>query len=111
MEYRVKQFQDLETSKRSGIVWGFFWRGLVATLCSALGGGLIGGLLGLLVGVTNRYLHFAKTQEELLSIAEVLGTCGGIAVAIVVFWFYVAWLFRGRYFGYRIGVVQDEPRT
>lgn len=48
----VQGFRTLAFQTRLAVWWGFLWRGLVATIGSALGGSVAGGVMGLTAGMT-----------------------------------------------------------
>jgi hypothetical protein len=103
------QFHEIQASKRLAVAWGFFWRGLVASLCSVVGGGLAGGIIGFLVGISNSIFHIGASREAVMHFSQILGGVAGLIFGLAVFWFYVAWLFRARFGGYRLRLAADVP--
>jgi hypothetical protein len=102
----ITHFRDLPMGKRVAIAWAFLWRGIVATVGSAIGGGIAGGILGLLVGLANAALSIG-TREQVAQLSGMIGACGGVAVAVVVWFFYVTWLFRASLAGFRLRLVTN----
>ena len=105
----VTQFHELQTSKRLAVTWGFFWRGIVTALCSVIAGGLAGGILGFVVGIANSIFDIEASREAGLHLSQIVGGVAGCIAGLVVFWFYIAWLFRARVGGYRLRLVADVP--
>ena len=103
-----EKFSELPGSKRLAIAWGFFWRGLVTMLCSAVGGAIAGGILGFAVGFSNSAFQLGGTRESVMQLAQILGGVAGIVVGLVAFWLYVAWLFGTRIAGYRLRLAADS---
>jgi hypothetical protein len=106
----TSNFSDLTWLARIGICWGFFWRGLVATLGSTLAGGIVGGGAGLLLSITFRLTGWCAC--DYLPIISVLGTGLGILFGLFAFYLYVGWILRAKMGKYRLALVgEGAPAT
>jgi hypothetical protein len=91
--------KKLPFSSKVRICWGFFWRGIVATLGSALCGGLLGGIAGFILGFAG--LHTAAPA--------VGGALGAIAGAFFLY-LLVLWLLSSRLGSFRLALIHADER-
>jgi ABC-type amino acid transport system permease subunit len=107
---RVIRADELMLSERVRLVWGFFWRGIVYVLASAVCGGLAGGIVGAVIGLiaASSGTPIADIQ---LGVSIVGGTLGA-AISLFLYWFYIRWLLRARFGSLMLQLVRnDGPQT
>ncbi len=89
MKLDIKQ---LPTVDKFVIGWGFMWRGLLITICSAIAGALIGGLLGFLSAA----IGLPKGS------GAILGGIAGIFVGIYFLYIWLRWILSAKLGSYRL---------
>jgi hypothetical protein len=95
-------FQELSLSAKASICWGFFWRGIVATLCSTVCGGLIGEVVGLVLGAIGIPIAIEIAIEKV--IASVLG----LAVGAIALYLFLRWILASRLGSFRLVLVSAD---
>lgn len=97
-------FDELQGNDKLRVVWGFFWRGIVVGVLSALGGGILGGVLGFVLGLLG---HLAGwSVETIRTWGGIVGLFAGLFVGLGMLWLYVRWLFRAKWSGYQLRLVR-----
>jgi ABC-type amino acid transport system permease subunit len=97
-------FDDLTASEKAGVVWGFFWRGILATIAAGLGGGIAGFILGFLLGLAGHFLGWSL--ESVRTGGAILGGIAGVLVGLTLYWQYIRWLFRTKWSGYQLRFIK-----
>lgn len=100
-------FDRLEFRSRIAVAWAFFWRALLITIASTLGGGVAGFILGVAAAIVATMLGVSTSGEGFLLFARILGGTAGLAIGILLFWQYIRWLFRAKLGGYHLRLVRD----
>ena len=73
--------KSLPLSSKVSICWGFFWRGIVVSLGSALCGGGLGALVGFILGLAG------ATEAAGTVVGGVLGIgCGAFFLYLLLLW-------------------------
>jgi len=85
---------SLPLSSKASICWGFFWRGLVASLGSALCGGVLGGIAGFIFGL----IGVPKA-------AAIVGGVLGLGCGAFFLYLLVRWLLSSRLGSYKLVLV------
>jgi GYF domain 2 len=96
----VIDVRSLPFTSKAGLVWSFFWRGIMITIASSVAGGLVGGCIGLVMGL-------AQLPIEMIQVA---GGIAGIAVGCFFFYLYVQWLLTSRLGAFRLQLVREDGR-
>jgi hypothetical protein len=97
-------FDELVSSDRFRVFWGFLWRALLITVASTLGGAITGFVLGLVLGVVGDALGWSA--DSVRTGASILGGLGGLVVGLFFFWLYIKWLFGAKWSGYQLRLVR-----
>jgi hypothetical protein len=86
--------KNLPLSSKASICWGFFWRGIVASLGSALCGGVLGAIAGFILGL-------AGAPKVAAAVGGVLGLgCGAVFLYLLI-----RWLLSSRLGSYKLVLV------
>lgn len=93
--------RTLPLSSKTGLMWSFFWRGLLITIASSLAGALLGGVLGFIFG----FLGFP------IEAIQIVGGIAGLLVGCVFFYLYVQWLLTSRLGAYRLQLVRESDHA
>ena len=96
----VIDVRSLPFTSKAGLMWSFFWRGIMVTIASSVAGGLVGGLTGFVMGL-------ARLPIEMIQVA---GGIAGIAVGCFFFYLYVQWLLTSRLGAFRLQLVRADGR-
>jgi len=102
-------FDELRQRERLRVWWSFFWRGLVITICSGVGGAIAGAVLGFFAGIAIAILGYDAHAPGPQLVFKILGGAAGLTVALVLYYQYVRWLFRARLAGFRLALVREPP--
>jgi len=84
--------KELPLLSKARICWGFFWRGIVATIGSALCGGLLGVIAGFILAL------IGAPRGAGVVVGGVLGTLSGLFFLYLL----VRWLLSTRIGSYRL---------
>lgn len=103
----ITAFDRIEFRSRVAVAWGFFWRAMLITIASTLGGGIAGFILGVLAAIVATSLGVSPSGQGFLLLAQILGGAAGVAIGILLFWQYIRWLFRVKLGGYHLRLVRD----
>jgi hypothetical protein len=98
-------FQELSLSAKASICWGFFWRGIVATLCSTVCGGLIGEVVGLVLGAIGIPIAIVKV---IASVYPLLNSLLGLAVGAIALYLFLRWILASRLGSFRLVLVSAD---
>jgi uncharacterized membrane protein YjjP (DUF1212 family) len=101
-------FDELELHERRRVWWAFFWRGLVITACSTIGGALAGAVIGFFAGIVVGLLHYDVHAPGIQLLFKVLGGLAGFAVGVALSWQYVRWIFGVRLGGFRLALIREN---
>ncbi len=93
------EYSSLAFGQRFAVAWGFFWRGVLITLGSMIGGGVFGGIIGFAAAMLG-------LPPENKGVITLLGMAAGGIVGVLFFWLYVNWLFAARIAGHRLRLVK-----
>lgn len=96
------RFEDLSGRERLAITWAFWWRGLVVTACSTVGGGIAGYFVVALWQVLCHAFGIVLAPETAMTVAKTIGGAGGLVVGLFFLWLYMRWLFATRLAGFRL---------
>lgn len=91
----------LSLSSKARICWGFFWRGMVITLSSLVGGALLGGVIGAICAV------FGVSAPLTSALGGLMGALSGA----VFLYFYVRWLLSARLGKFRLVLVHAQEQA
>ena len=105
----VTTFDDLRHHDQLRVWWSFTWRGLVISLCGALGGGIAGLFIGFAVGIAAVILGHYPLSPGLQLLVKILSGLAGFAAGLALSWLYIRWLFRTRLSGYKLLLVREPP--
>ena len=101
----VISFDQLTQRDKWRFFWGYVWRSIVVALISSLAGAVVGGFIGLIIGGIGAALE--KPQAQVLLAVEIIGAILGGLIGLFACWQLIRWLFRARWFGYRLRLVRD----
>jgi hypothetical protein len=99
-------FDELTTSDRFRVCWGFVWRWILVSIASALVGAIVGGILGFFLGLIGHFLGWPPDSIETGAI--VIGGIGGFTIGLCMLWQYIRWLFRAKLAGYQLRLVRKD---
>ena len=89
--------KELPFSSKARICWGFFWRGIVITLGSALCAGLLGGVAGFILGV-------AGLSKAAPAVGGVLGLVSGA----FFMYLFLRWLLSSSLGNFRLVLIHAQ---
>lgn len=92
--------RHLPLSSKASICWGFFWRGVLASLVSALCGGLLGGIAGFILSLIGVPKAAAATGGVL-----------GLVAGVVFLYLFIRWLLSSRLGSYKLVLVDANDTT
>ena len=88
---------SLPLSSKASICWGFFWRGIVASLGSTLCGGVLGAIAGFIFGL-------AGAPKLAAAVGGILGLgCGAFFLYLLI-----RWLLSSRFGSYKLVLVNAD---
>lgn len=96
----VLDIKKLSFSSKARICWGFFWRGIIVSLGSALCGGLLGGIAGFILG-------FAGLHTVIPAISGALGAIAGVFFLYV----FVLWVLSSRIGSFRLALIHVDEQS
>ncbi len=92
--------KELPFSSKARICWGFFWRGIVVTMGSALCAGLLGAIAGFILAL------IGATKASVTVVGGVLGTLSGLFFLYLL----VRWLLSNRIGDFRLVLIHAEEK-
>lgn len=90
--------KSLPLSAKASISWGFYWRGIVTMLGSAICGGLLGGIVGFILGLVG------APQNA----AAVVGGILGLACSVFFLYLLICWLLSSRLGSHKLVLVPAD---
>ena len=107
--HSITAFDRLDFRARMAIAWAFFWRAVLVTGASTLGGGVAGFVLGIAATMLGTMFGVNTSGEAFLLFVRILAGAAGLAIGIALFWQYIRWLFGSKLGGYDLRLVLEEP--
>ncbi len=104
---QVVAFDEITSSQKRAIYWGFLWRVFAITLCSLVAALIVGFVAGLLAGLVAALMG-TNIQDHPHSV-QLVGALVGLGVSCYAWWHYVRWLFSVPLGGFRLRLVRDSP--
>lgn len=86
--------KTLPFSAKAQLCWGFFWRGIVVSICSAICGAVLGGIVGFILG-------FIGAAKGAVFVGGILGLISGAFFLYVL----VRWLLTSNLGRFRLVLV------